>query len=1130
MKKIIHIFLGLFLFSASAFGQNTFTSQNSGDWSSGVSGGVWDCGGCGENVPNSDDIVIISGTHDIRVFNAPQAAFSITLNAGTSRNQTFLDLYDNLTVSGDITVNDHSDVGLFGAILSIGGQFAQNAVTGTLSPDVEGTNTVIYNGANIQNIYPANESSGQAIPYENLTLSNTSGGTLTGNTVVTSTINLASGALSIGSNSLELRGLITGTGTLSGSASSNLIITGSTASFGTISFTSGAQQLNNFTLNKSAGTVATLGSNLTVNGTLALTSGTLDLNGNTLTASGAVTRTSGIITGGTTSGFVVSGSGSLPTSFDINGTGINLTMNRASTTFTIADATTLNNLTNSAGTFDKGALDLTILGDLTNNGTFTSTGGTTTFNGSTAQTITGSSSVTFNNLTLSNANGITLGTDVTVLGAYSQTAGTVTGDVSTMLTFDGTGTISGLDVSGLGLTLNRPETISLAGFSIGSLIISQGTVNIGTGVLNLAGDLDISSTLNAADGTIRFNGSSLQTISGTVSTIIEDIIIANDVTNNHTAIDIENSITFEGTNNDLDADGSGSGIITLLSTSHIGGTAFIGPTTDGNTVSGEITMQRFMDAENPPAGQGGVYRYLASPVEGAVVADWNSSSFPITGGFTGSSPINTAPSMFYYDESVGGNLSEGWIEYPTTTDQASLVNGVGYTVYQYNSAAGSDIISSRGTVINSSVTFNPTYTNDPGTDGISGTANEDANYGWNLLGNPFPSAINWDNVTLSGLDDDTWTGGGVTAEVAVRDDAASGFLYYSQSLNSGTFDGIIASHQAFWVHVESPDGSGNPTTTGTVIISQSAKTSANATFYRKKELDKELLRVYMSNGEVQDQTLLVFTSVGSKEYQPQYDAMKLPNDIINFSSISTDNKILAIDALPKVTCIDSVTLNVSKNNPTGNYSLSFAGWDTFINDKKIALFDSYTGKTVNVTQESNYSFEITSEETSTGNRFIIIVDERNLSEPQIIQSNNNTLETPYTGDVQWFLNGEAIPGATESSLTIDTSGLYALEIYNEAGCSTRTEMEVVVTRIDDILDGEQVKLYPNPVTSDYLYIDVGSLSNAIAQVRNNRGQVVFVQKLHDGLNKLNISKLESGLYFVTIRHRNNTITLKILKQ
>ncbi|CAG0947951.1 hypothetical protein ANRL1_04748 [Anaerolineae bacterium] len=80
------------------------------------------------------------------------------------------------------------------------------------------------------------------------------------------------------------------------------------------------------------------------------------------------------------------------------------------------------------GTLNGGvATTLQIGGNFTNNGTFTANIGTITFSGSSAQSIGGASTFTFNNLTISNATGVNLNKDVTV----NSTLALANGDLNT---------------------------------------------------------------------------------------------------------------------------------------------------------------------------------------------------------------------------------------------------------------------------------------------------------------------------------------------------------------------------------------------------------------------------------------------------------------------------------------------------------------------------------------------------------------------------------------------------------------------------------------------------------------------------------------------------------------------------
>ncbi len=95
-----------------------------------------------------------------------------------------------------------------------------------------------------------------------------------------------------------------------------------------------------------------------------------------------------------------------------------------------AAAATKNLNIGSGRSLSLGSYTLSVAGNLTNNGTFNAGTGTAVFNGSTPQTISGTS-LTFNNVTFNNAKDFTLdGLTPTVTGLATFTAGIVNGDMN----------------------------------------------------------------------------------------------------------------------------------------------------------------------------------------------------------------------------------------------------------------------------------------------------------------------------------------------------------------------------------------------------------------------------------------------------------------------------------------------------------------------------------------------------------------------------------------------------------------------------------------------------------------------------------------------------------------------------
>ncbi|MGI4874199.1 MAG: T9SS type A sorting domain-containing protein [Janthinobacterium lividum] len=188
-------------------------------------------------------------------------------------------------------------------------------------------------GAAVGNVtYSALASSINPGSYYNLTSSNNGLATQAGAVTVENQLALTGGRLALNGQTLTLAGTVTGTGTLTGSTTSNLVVLG-TGALGTLNFTPGSQTLNNLTLNRTSTGTATLGSPLTIGGTLALTNGTLATSAAGLPTLGA----SATFTGGSATSFV---SGPLA----------RITTGPAATTFPIGKGTAYRPLTLTATT------------------------------------------------------------------------------------------------------------------------------------------------------------------------------------------------------------------------------------------------------------------------------------------------------------------------------------------------------------------------------------------------------------------------------------------------------------------------------------------------------------------------------------------------------------------------------------------------------------------------------------------------------------------------------------------------------------------------------------------------------------------------------------------------------------
>jgi len=118
---------------------------------------------------------------------------------------------------------------------------------------------------------------------------------------------------------------------------------------------------------------------------------------------------------------------------------------------------------------------------------------------------------------------------------------------------------------------------------------------------------------------------------------------------------------------------------------------------------------------------------------------------------------------------------------------------------------------------------------------------------------------------------------------------------------------------------------------------------------------------------------------------------------------------------------------------------------------------------------------------------------------------------------QWYLNGEAIDGATEQTWTALLTGTYSVEVFNEFDCSIISDEILVIVNDIDELDGLSLSIYPNPIAESatlFLGEDGGTYS---VQLFSSTGQLVLsFENIND--NKLIISRndITAGTYVLQV--------------
>jgi hypothetical protein len=484
--------------------------------------------------------------------------------------------------------------------------------------------------------------------------------------------------------------------------------------------------------------------------------------------------------------------------------------------------------------------------------------------------------------------------------------------------------------------------------------------------ITVSGNLSTSSTFNGGTGTLTFMGAgSAQSISGTVNA--GSLSISNDAgVNVEGTVNLTGSVTLNNSTDIFDADGtSNSGVLTLLSTAdNPTADASITAIPSGATFQGNVTVQRYMSGEGFR-----MYRYISSPVTNATVASWQ-DDFSITGAFTGYSTrdpsnnstivcgyrLGTSASMFTYNEAT-----QAYAAYPTTSSSAALVPGVGYSALVRNCSSPT-IIDVRGPINQGEITPTITYTT---------SGSNSAMYGYNLIGNPYPSALDWETTP--------WTMSNISSVMAISDNSTGSLVYRYFDNTDGSADDFIAVGQAFWVRATAA----SPSLTFTEDIK--AAPGSSYSFFRKASPVLDRLTITVTNGSITDKAF-VKVNPAAKSSLDNFDGPKMDNSLFDISTLSSENIPMAINAVEEITCGSAVKINL-KDFTAGSYKLNFQGAG-LVQEYEMVLTDKYTGSVTNVTASPDYTFVVDNNAASkAADRFELTFKEKAMSLSLSVDSN-----------------------------------------------------------------------------------------------------------------------------------------------
>jgi len=135
-----------------------------------------------------------------------------------------------------------------------------------------------------------------------------------------------------------------------------------------------------------------------------------------------------------------------------------------------------------------------------------------------------------------------------------------------------------------------------------------------------------------------------------------------------------------------------------------------------------------------------------------------------------------------------------------------------------------------------------------------------------------------------------------------------------------------------------------------------------------------------------------------------------------------------------------------------------------------------------------------------------------------------------TGAFFWSSTAYSAEIALYRGISNDYEGVYQQGSYSGymIGFSVRCLKDTIITQVENIENGNKIKLFPNPSTDRITVGYTGKINNIY--IFNLLGELVSQRKLPIGTNEIDISNLKKGIYIIKIENSTGIIQQKLIKE
>jgi hypothetical protein len=388
----------------------------------------------------------------------------------------------------------------------------------------------------------------------------------------------------------------------------------------------------------------------------------------------------------------------------------------------------------------------------------------------------------------------------------------------------------------------------------------------------------------------------------------------------------------------------------LVLISNANNNARIAPVASSATIIGKITAQRFI-----PQGLTG-WINISNSIKNDSIIDWMDDF--ATSGFTGATgSIGNFVSLYSYNENVNGSADQGFV---SPTDSSDIIElGKGYYAYVGTSSINSSDITLDvcGEAYVGDFNFPITYT----------ASLPDALYnddGWNLIANPYCSAIDWDDAH--------WVKSNINDAIYSYNTDQQQYTSYVNGVGINGGNNIIEPSQAFWIKATSQ----NPI----LVASEAVKTISTNYFFKSNTNSNSsntgLLKIKLGTIDGKDETIIRKHQNASVLFDYEMDALKKFSSNLKVPAIATKlgSNIYAINNFDSL-ITPEIPLYIKLSKP-GMLTFEFQGVSN--NSQAFSLRDNFNGNEILIQHDTSFYF-ILVDTNNVANRYSIVWESNSIA-------------------------------------------------------------------------------------------------------------------------------------------------------